>query len=115
MLRQNPPGDKRRVVIATTAQRDALSQLNMLDRVFNAQIPVPNVGSLQALGAALTGEGRMTDREARETVALVESEFGSKVSVGIKKVLEAVQISQEAEMKSEKCAEVLRQFMVLNS
>ncbi|KAF2671050.1 AAA-domain-containing protein [Microthyrium microscopicum] len=111
LLRQNPPGDKRRVVMTTTAQREALSQLNMLDRVFNAQIPVPNVQGLDALNRALA-KGGMTDREAEQTMALVESEKGSQISVGIKKVLEAVQISQAVDMKSEKCAEVLRAFMV---
>lgn len=112
LLRQKPPKGRRRIIIATTSQRDALSQLNLLERIFYAQIPVPNVSSLQQLVQAISGEGRMKSRDAQHAAELVASEFGERISVGIKRVLEAVQVALEAELPAEKFAEDLRNFLV---
>jgi vesicle-fusing ATPase len=112
LIRQEPPKSRRRLVVATTAKREALSQLDLIDRVFDTQIPIPNVSSLQQLYQVLAGEGRMKEADARMTVELVASEVGQGISIGIKRVLKAVRVSRESEMPGENCAEMLRDAMV---
>jgi vesicle-fusing ATPase len=111
LIRQEPPKDRRRLVIATTAKREALSQLDLIDRVFDSQIPVPNITALQQLFVVLSSKGGMKEADARMAVELVASE-NSSISVGIKRVLKAVRVSRETEMPAEKCAEMLREAMV---
>jgi len=112
LLTKRPPKTNRRIIIATSAQRNVLSQLNLLERVFFSQIAVPNVSSLNELIPVLTNGDGLHERDAKQVAQLVASEVDDRISIGIKNVLRAVKVSKGSEMPAEKCSEILRDFMV---
>lgn len=93
LLQEKPPKERRRLVLATTSERNVLSQLQLL-QYFDNQIPVPNVQSPQELGWILREtKAFSSDNEIRNVLqALAEStgQQGGAVNVGIKRILTAI-------------------------
>jgi vesicle-fusing ATPase len=113
MLTKRPPKNRRRFVLATTAERSVLDQLNILERIFTHQIAVPNIGSANELGRVLSESGVLQPGDVQRTVELIhQSTGGQQFGVGVKRVLEAVKIAKEGRDPAERCAEILSELMI---
>jgi vesicle-fusing ATPase len=81
------------MVFATTSERSALQQLQLLD-FFDGEIPVPNVNTEQELLYILRETGLFDERDAyrvvKEIAEGLEATGNVGVGVGIKRILTAV-------------------------
>jgi len=86
LLTKVPPKGRRRLIIGTTSDRQVLDDLNILDRVFQRQITVPNISSfdeLQHLLASPEGPG-MPQQAARAVIEqLADITNSSRISIGV--------------------------------
>lgn len=102
MITTSPPKNRRRLVIATTSERGVLDTFGVL-KSFDAQIPIPNIESLNELGSVLQGlqvEGSVI----KATLDELYSGAGKTISVGVKTVVWAVATSQESKNPAEDMA-----------
>ena len=67
-------------------------------RKFNSQIHVPNVANLNELYAILSEKRALPDSELRNMLSDLEIELGgSNVGVGVRDVLEALELAKRAD------------------
>ena len=76
------------LILATTSRRSVLDQLDMLE-AFDRQIPVPAVGTMSELGAALQQFGAFDPADINQSINTLRqySNNSDQVGVGIKTVL----------------------------
>ena len=105
LLKKEPPSGRRLLVLATTGERSVLQQLDLFT-AFDADIAVPNVGSHAELLHILNQSGAIEDPE-RAISELREMTNSESVSVGIKKVLLAIETAKQDRDMSTRFAQVI--------
>ncbi|KAI0371595.1 AAA-domain-containing protein [Pilatotrama ljubarskyi] len=118
LLARRPPKGRRLLILATTSQRPVLTDLG-LNEVFDAELRVPPISTLRALDKVLKEvELFPSDDERRRAVQMLaqagfadgneEDEAGSRLNVGIKKLLSMVEMArQEPEAAAERLTSAL--------
>lgn len=93
LLKKNPPEGRRLLVLATTSEKSVLQQLDIYT-AFDADIPVPNVGSYQELFSIMQQSGAFAD-PGRAIDELKQLSRGDNVNVGIKKILLGIETAKQ--------------------
>ena len=89
LMAKQPPAGRPLLILATTAQRSVLQQLE-LDFIF--EIAVPHLRTQQELAQVLQQSGAFDDTAIRRAIGEIEEVTGSKeIGVGIKQVLLAIE------------------------
>jgi vesicle-fusing ATPase len=84
-------------VFATSSRRSVLDELDLL-RKFNTQISVPNVNNLKELGTILYQKNALAEPDLRNMMSDLEIELqGDNIGVGVRDILEALEIAKRAE------------------
>ena len=109
LLKKEPPSGRRLLVLATTGERSVLQQLDLFT-AFDADIAVPNAGSYAELLHVLNQSGAIGDPE-RAINELREMTNSESVSVGIKKVLLAIETAKQDRDMSARFAQVVARAM----
>jgi vesicle-fusing ATPase len=95
------------LVLGTTSARSTLQQLDFL-RVFEGEIPVPNVNTPQELGAVLSERSNFQRDDIRRLLTDLQDRTGKEaIGVGIKAVLGAIERSSESSDPPGRCSEIL--------
>ena len=106
LIKNEPPNDKRLLILATTSQKSVLQQLDLYTG-FDADIAVPNVTGYEELRYAIEHSRVFQDPE-RAIRALQTNVRGQKIGVGIKKVLKGIKTAeQDPENMEERFADVI--------
>ncbi|KAL8767623.1 MAG: hypothetical protein Q9203_005992 [Teloschistes exilis] len=93
LLKKNPPEGRRLLVLATTSEKSVLQQLDIYT-AFDADIPVPNVGSYQELFSIMQQSSAFAD-PGRAIDELKQLSRGDNVNVGIKKILLGIETAKQ--------------------
>jgi vesicle-fusing ATPase len=95
-------------VLATTSERSVLQQLDVFDG-FDKEIPVGNVEDLQQLSDILRSSSLFEDdgQISHCLRQIQQTSGGSKVSVGIKRILLGIETARKAQDKSTTFAEII--------
>ncbi|KAL8689777.1 MAG: hypothetical protein Q9218_004632 [Villophora microphyllina] len=93
LLKKNPPEGRRLLVLATTSEKSVLQQLDMFT-AFDADIPVPNVGSYKELSNIMHQSGAFGNPD-RAIDELRQLSRGDNVNVGIKKILLGIETAKQ--------------------
>ena len=109
LLKKAPPKGRRLLVIATTAERSVLQQLDLFTS-FDSDIAVPNVDSYTELSYILRRSNAAIDPEkaANEIRQITSSD---KVGVGIKKILLGIETAKQDEDTAARFANVIARAM----
>jgi vesicle-fusing ATPase len=120
-MSRRPPKGKRLLVLATTALKPALTELQMTE-MFDAELRVPAISSLNSLEHVLKEVELFRDgRELKRAISLLSNAgFGQgddydrlKMTVGVKKLLSIVEMArQEPEEVAER---LVSGIMALNA
>ncbi|KAL9577490.1 MAG: hypothetical protein Q9212_006328 [Teloschistes hypoglaucus] len=105
LLKKNPPEGRRLLVLATTSEKSVLQQLDIYT-AFDADIPVPNVGSYQELLTIMQQSGAFAD-PGRAIDELKQLSRGDNVNVGIKKILLGIETAKQDEDMEARFANVI--------
>lgn len=105
LLKKNPPEGRRLLVLATTSEKSVLQQLDIYT-AFDADIPVPNVGSYQELFTIMQQSGAFAD-PGRAIDELKQLSRGDNVNVGIKKILLGIETAKQDEDMEARFANVV--------
>jgi vesicle-fusing ATPase len=116
LLTKVPPIGRRRFILATTAKRTVLEQLELCtSQNFSNQIAVPNVASKKELGFLLAESGHFEQQDVLQILDTIEETTGSPdIAVGVKNVLQVITKSTFASDPVDKCAEILSELIVRN-
>jgi len=108
-----PPKQRRRLIMGTTSHRTVLSQLGLLQS-FVSEIPVPNIGNLDELNKVLGQLGTLNGQQINRTLGLIHESSGSQISIGVKQVVFAAQVSRNdaPEIVPDIVAERIQQKMI---
>lgn len=87
LIRSTPPKGHRLLVMGTTSRRNTLQQLDFTS-IFNKEIAVPSLHSLNELELVLQEQQIFTDQQyLMEAMNRVAEVSASEIQVGIKKIL----------------------------
>jgi vesicle-fusing ATPase len=107
LITKPPPNGRHRLVLGTTSARSTLQQLDFL-RVFQGEIPVPNVNTPQELGAILSERSNFQGQDIRRVLTDLQDRTGREtIGVGIKAVLVAIERSSESGDPPERFSEII--------
>lgn len=112
LLAKAPPKGRSRLVLATTSERSALEQLNLL-RQFTGQIAVPNVNTQDELVSVLNQTSTFTDRDSIRRILgeLQDTTGGEEIGVGIKQTLIAVNRAVESSDPPARFVEIMAELI----
>jgi vesicle-fusing ATPase len=95
LLNQKPPKDRRLLIIATTAERSVLTQLDLFSS-FDSDIAVPNVNTHEELAHVLSDSGAFSaSGQAKALQEIREMTRSDEVGVGIKKILLGIETARQ--------------------
>ncbi|ORX86714.1 AAA-domain-containing protein [Basidiobolus meristosporus CBS 931.73] len=95
LLKKRPPKDRKLLIIATASQRSILQQMDMID-AFNADIYVPNITDLSAVDIVLKELALFNEQEHGAALNALQREFQNQsVSIGIKKLLNVIEMARQ--------------------
>ena len=115
LLARRPPKGRRLLIIATTSIKSMLVETQLLE-VFDADLRVPPISSLESLDIVLREvELFPTEEERRRAVLQIEeagfgktNNYGSHMEIGVKKLLSIVEMArQEPELVAERLTSAL--------
>ncbi len=95
ILTRVPPKQRKRLIIATTSERLALTQLG-LNR-FSTEVAVPNLDSWEDFWSFLKKTEGLDPNLAKAIFKAMRERYGDSVSVGVKFVREAIIIASNVE------------------
>ncbi|KAJ3275890.1 transport between ER and Golgi ATPase protein [Terramyces sp. JEL0728] len=102
LLKKPPPKGHKLLILATTSQKSILEQMELID-AFNSSIYVPNVTAVSSIETVLKELASFTDVQRQDTVrAITNSDFGNKISIGIKKLIYMIEMAAQDTDKVEK-------------
>ncbi|KAK9720430.1 transport between ER and Golgi ATPase protein [Basidiobolus ranarum] len=102
LLKKRPPKDRKLLIIATASQRSILQQMDMID-AFNADIYVPNITQLSAVDIVLKELALFNEQEHQSALSSLQHELQNQnVSIGIKKLLNVIEMARQDVDKVEK-------------
>lgn len=115
LLGKRPPKDRRLLVLATTSNRNMLTDLELAD-AFDAEIRVPSITDLRSVDIILR-DVKLFDREEEYTNAislLEQSGFAGdgRLNIGVKKLLSMAEMARQDPDPAEKLAGSLIQQSV---
>ncbi|KAL5487716.1 SEC18 [Sanghuangporus weigelae] len=115
LLGRRPPKGRRLLIIATTSIKPMLAETQLLE-VFDADLRVPPISSLESLDIVLREvELFPTEEERRRAVMQIEeagfgktNSYGTQMEIGIKKLLTFIEMArQEPELVAERLTSAL--------
>lgn len=112
ILSRPPPKGRKLLVLATSSERETLSQLNLL-RKFDARIPVPSLQGMQDLSRVLELEGSFSQEEKSRALQLLSESVGSVekrgggLGVGIKHALSNIETAMQEEDRAGRFVELI--------
>jgi vesicle-fusing ATPase len=102
LLRKTPPNDRKLLILATTSQKNLLSQMDMED-VFDAEIHVPNITELRSVSKVLEEIKLFSDTELQKSMEFLHHMgLDGRLSIGIKKLLMICEMARQDVDKVEK-------------
>lgn len=105
LIKEEPPKDRRLLVLGTTSELSMLHQLGLFT-LFNSQIAVPNVNTHQELLYILEQSAAFQD--PRRAIDELRQKMGSNdVGVGIKNILLGIQTAKQDQDREEEFADVI--------
>lgn len=117
-LLTSAPQDRRLLILATTSKRTELQQLDIFDD-FDDEIAVPNVNTTQELSHVLEASGAFSEqgqqRAMYEISRYMEENGKTDVGVGIKKILDSVEIASKDRDMAGRFAQRIIQAMIASS
>lgn len=114
-IQEPPPQGKRMLVLATTSQRQVLSQLDVLS-CFDIDQAVPAVQTLDELGRLLELEGSFDGQQRQRALGTIHQSIGGhgNIGVGVKRVLVKVEMAKREEDAPGRFAESIVEEMQKN-
>ncbi|EON65503.1 hypothetical protein W97_04741 [Coniosporium apollinis CBS 100218] len=98
LIHKQPPKNRRLLILATTSKRTELQQLDIFED-FDDEIAVPNVNTQQELAHVLQASGAFSEQDQQRTMyeiaRYMEDNRRTDVGVGIKKVLDSIEIARK--------------------
>ncbi|TPX19533.1 transport between ER and Golgi ATPase protein [Coccidioides immitis] len=111
LLRKQPPKGRRLLILATTAERSVLKQLNVFNS-FDSDIAVPNVNTYEELAYILKETGSFSPQEVEVALSGIrDMTQSSTIGVGIKKVLLGIGTAMQDTNKARRFASVIARAM----
>jgi vesicle-fusing ATPase len=108
LLRKQPPKGRRLLILSTTTERTILQNLDVYNH-FNAELPVPNLHSYNDLALVMQESKAFSDEDIRRALHEIKDITGSQaVSVGIKKVLLAIETAKQDSDMATRFASVIQ-------
>jgi vesicle-fusing ATPase len=89
LLQRDPPKGRKRMIVATTSERSALSQLNLISR-FTREIAVPNIADWNEFWGLMMASRLLQEAVAKRIFKGMRDRYGEYVSVGVKYVMMAI-------------------------
>jgi len=105
LLKKQPPKGRRLLVLATTAERSVMQQLDLFTS-FDSDIAVPNVGTYEEL-LHIMSESRVFEDPKRAASDIRELTKSDTVNVGIKKILLGIETAKQDRDMSGRFANVI--------
>lgn len=108
-LKRKPPQDRRLLILTTTSAYSVLQQMDILS-CFDNEIAVPNLSTLDEFNNVMK-EAQFLDDSGRMQVISQMQNAGTKINVGVKKVLTNIETARHDDDPVNELVELMTQSM----
>ncbi|KAK4991409.1 transport between ER and Golgi ATPase protein [Elasticomyces elasticus] len=113
LIENKPPKGRPLLVLATTAERTVLQQLQLN---FKAQIAIPNVNTTQDLALIMKQSNAFAETDIQRSISEIQQTTGrSEIGVGIQTILTGIQTAKQDSDRAGRFAEVMSEAIAEGS